>query len=63
MFSMSHKKTLYCEINKRMYLQYSVIGSEGKETTGVTNEETAYVSRRLGPGYTVLVKREEEERS
>ena len=46
-----------------MYLQYSVIGSEGKETTEVTNEETAYVSRRLGPGYTVLVKREEEERS
>lgn len=40
-----------------------VIGSEEKETTGVTNEETAYISRRLGPGYTVLVKREEEERT
>ncbi|XP_041466903.1 deubiquitinating protein VCPIP1-like isoform X1 [Lytechinus variegatus] len=41
----------------------SVIGSEGKDNRETANEDCSYVSRRLGPGYTVLVKREDEDKS
>lgn len=38
----------------------SVISSDDKRDTESGNQEAAYVPRRLGPGYTVLVKKQDE---